>query len=471
MKYRTVAFAAAALLLAAPRPTAANEQISCSPTAPNKTVCRIVEPDVKHPNEPLPQVTYKPGDDVIVDAGGCVQTGGFGKTWKRYVNPAGPNTEKLYHGLINVPGASNGLERIGHNHRVFHVSPKIQPSKAFVRLGYEDDNYKDNGYWGHDDGDDDQCKNSVNAFVTITIVHNPVVNPKPVALKPLDPVSKGFDDNGLMFAPTWAYESGGLIKSVNDICPNGDPKKCTRQSIGFDGASFPKTPGWCNGSGHFNWSNATFVGKIFWQDHSWSDDDYDFWLVGATSQFSEPLTSDNDAPPGQFVGTHLEFDSDETVDVWTSDWWNGFHKAVDDSDEKARAKIDDADAVVFGLLGLDCVHDCGTEIHPVLAMAIRVNDHPANIDRWSFFARNEGDEGFCSENLHHLGASTLAMRLHPPSPSMHHFQLVGSNMMRNNKNVTFEVDRDGSDAILLITIPDNQDEAHLSGSIDLQWTS
>jgi hypothetical protein len=469
MRYRIVVWAATALLVVTAQPSSANEQITCSTTSPDVRVCRIVEPNVTHPDEPLPQVTYKPGDDVIVDAGGCVQTGGFGKTWKRYVDPLGPNTEKLYHGLINVPGGSNGLERIGKNHRVFHVSPKIQPAQAFVRLGYEDDNYKDNGYWGHDDGDDDQCKNSKNAFVTITIVHNPGPS-TPVVARPLDPVSTGFDDNGLMLAPRWAYESGGAVKHVSDICPNNDPKRCTAQSIGFDGASFPKTPLFCNGSGHFNWSNATFVGKIFWEDHSWTDDDYDFWLVGATSQFSEPLTSDNDAPPGHFIGTHLEMDSDETVDEWSSDWWNGFHQAVDDSDQKARAKIDNADAVVFGLLGLDCVHDCGTEVHPVLAMAIRVPEHPQNVDRWSFFVRNQGDEGFCSENLHHLGGTSLAMRLHPPNASFHHFQLAGSNIKRNDSKVTFEVDQDGSDAVLLVSIPDDVAEAHIDGNIDLRWT-
>jgi hypothetical protein len=71
-----------------------------------------------------------------------------------------------------------------------------------VRLGYEDDDYSDNGYWGHDDGNNDQCKNSVNAFVTVTVVHK-TGTPAPVAHRPFDAVSASFDDNGLLFAPRW----------------------------------------------------------------------------------------------------------------------------------------------------------------------------------------------------------------------------------------------------------------------------
>ena len=40
-------------------------------------------------------------------------------------------------------------------------------------LGFEDDNYYDNGYWGRDgdDGTGDQCKGLPNAFVKVEIFH------------------------------------------------------------------------------------------------------------------------------------------------------------------------------------------------------------------------------------------------------------------------------------------------------------
>jgi len=36
-------------------------------------------------------------------------------------------------------------------------------------LGYQDDDYGDNGYWGHDDGTENQCKYEPNAWVEIYI--------------------------------------------------------------------------------------------------------------------------------------------------------------------------------------------------------------------------------------------------------------------------------------------------------------
>jgi hypothetical protein len=36
-------------------------------------------------------------------------------------------------------------------------------------LGYQDDGYSDNGYWGHDNGTGDQCKNVGNAWVHLVI--------------------------------------------------------------------------------------------------------------------------------------------------------------------------------------------------------------------------------------------------------------------------------------------------------------
>jgi hypothetical protein len=41
----------------------------------------------------------------------------------------------------------------------------------FLTLGDEDDGYSDNGYYAHDDGTEDQCGNSVNAFIELTIYH------------------------------------------------------------------------------------------------------------------------------------------------------------------------------------------------------------------------------------------------------------------------------------------------------------
>ncbi|EWM11270.1 hypothetical protein [Kutzneria sp. 744] len=126
--------------------------------------CWVHEPIVTQPSATYPTIQFLPGDHVTVDAGGCVQTGGHGATWKRYVNPASDNG--LYHGLINIPGGTAGTQQIWTAvGRTFTVGG----SGGSLVLGYEDDGYSDNGYYSHDDGTGNQCKGVGNAWVHIVI--------------------------------------------------------------------------------------------------------------------------------------------------------------------------------------------------------------------------------------------------------------------------------------------------------------
>lgn len=149
-------------------------QPSCQTVAPNKTLCRIEQPTVSQRLTEYPNIRFQSGDRVRVSAGGCVQTGGSGRTWKRYVNPSGRNSDRLYHGLIEIPGATQGLERIENVlNRELVISASTNISQLFLRLGYEDDDFSDNGYWGHDNGTEDQCKGVGNAFVELSIERIP----------------------------------------------------------------------------------------------------------------------------------------------------------------------------------------------------------------------------------------------------------------------------------------------------------
>ena len=126
--------------------------------------CWVHEPIVTQPSATYPTIQFLPGDHVWVDAGGCVQTGGHGATWKRYVDPASDNG--LYHGLINIPGATGGTVQIWTAvGRTFTVGG----SGGSLVLGYQDDGYSDNGYYSHDDGTGNQCKGVGNAWVHIVI--------------------------------------------------------------------------------------------------------------------------------------------------------------------------------------------------------------------------------------------------------------------------------------------------------------
>src|SRR5262249_13050214 len=149
-------------------------------------VWRIDQPNIKQRMTEYKQITFQPGDVVVIEAGGCCQTGGVGKTWKRYVDPQGPDAERLYHGLIWIPGATNGLVRLrmlGKVSRGVVVSipltiPKNVPAKQlYLRLGYEDDGYGDNGYWGREDGTGDQCKGLPNAYVIVRIKRGSAATP------------------------------------------------------------------------------------------------------------------------------------------------------------------------------------------------------------------------------------------------------------------------------------------------------
>ncbi len=141
----------------------------CTAISATQEQCVIDRPDVTRASEVFPSVRFCDGDIVTIKATGCVQTGGSGPTWKDYVNPSGSNSNTLYHGLIDVPGVTNGLERLSN----FVSKPPVTTSAGVLTLGYEDDDSGDNGYWSHDDGNDDQCgsRNPGNAHVEITITH------------------------------------------------------------------------------------------------------------------------------------------------------------------------------------------------------------------------------------------------------------------------------------------------------------
>ena len=57
----------------------ANERVSCSAPSAARVTCRIDEPNVTRRLTSYPQIRFRAGDSVGVQAGGCVQTGGGGK--------------------------------------------------------------------------------------------------------------------------------------------------------------------------------------------------------------------------------------------------------------------------------------------------------------------------------------------------------------------------------------------------------
>jgi hypothetical protein len=302
--------------------------------------------------------------------------------------------------------------------------------------------------------------------------------------------AKPTDDNGLILNPEWRWQtiSPNLLPSPGEsstYCGSAAWKApCTSYATSSDNWSAEKeavivtleadigilsvgfaggdATNYC-GSGHQNWMPVTYSGTIFWEAHSspkGADDDYNIRMVPPpvgknsfgtnlgggltdTSDAIYPTTGEVTSPPENSVevwpltktpvdsttalpSLEVEFDSEETVDHFSTQWWSSFHDAVDNAgaqavlggggpsvdcwngDASTCAKLATLEnmingkfAIVTGLFGLDCAHDCKPELHPVFAMAIRVKDDPSD-EVWEIFARRIGDEGFCSSNLHVL---------------------------------------------------------------------
>ena len=107
-----------------------------------------------------------------------MQTGGRGRTWKRYVDPRG-GAGLLYHGMIRMNGYSAGYQwvpirqvigrRLSFGDFVWGEERANPDAPETLALGYKDDDYSDNGYYRHDDGTEDQCRGVGPAWVTVTI--------------------------------------------------------------------------------------------------------------------------------------------------------------------------------------------------------------------------------------------------------------------------------------------------------------
>ncbi|HEX4750328.1 MAG TPA: hypothetical protein VH302_12360 [Bryobacteraceae bacterium] len=414
----------------------------CTQSGSVKT-CHLDQPVVNQPRTEYRSVTFQPNENVVVTAGGCVQTGGHGLTWKLYVNPQGPNSDRLYHGLITIPGITGpSLVRIqGIVGKQLRIPATIDPNNNFLVLGYEDDGYGDNGYTAHDDGTGNQCKDAVAgkpAWVTIQITQN-APPPKETTI-PFDLVWTNVDPSYIPFNPEWAYEKANAGQHPNPatLCGGfpllgngtgvslGSPP-CTSQSpivnppAGWTLNSFLCGEKAQSGhlDGHLNWMAASFSGTIQWDNHKdWTkqdDDDYNFNFFPDTAT---GLTSDNLSNFGGRPMIETEFDSDETVDLIDKGWWNTFHKAVDANGGEPGGvpgqMIDSHRAIVAGLFGLDSEHGSYSELHPVWGMAIEVQEGVASDDQWSFLVRNWGDEGYCSQDSETLPITTMSFFIPMP---------------------------------------------------------
>jgi hypothetical protein len=371
------------------------------------------------------------------------------------------------------------------------VLPKpSDPVKATLRLGYEvgadrpdlkHPSYPTDPYGG-DPPQTGQCgvpdtkdaHDKVDAVVVVTIIPNDLgVGARPIrSLLAFDPVATEPDPNGFMLGPRWFrnYQQGSDLTDLEagKECDNfpykrwmlvnrGIKSSCTQQASFDEPTRFGECafgPAFGQFHGHVNWVPSTFIGKLTLKDYS-ADHDLDLQLRtltdldraqrflpgNKTGTVSWILTKDSQRHSEYKDVLWLEFADYETIEHFPDDHCpndkdnvGGWHSLLTCKEPHSMSKeqpIIDRTAVVTGLLNLDCVHECHTELHPVLAMAVRLkseNDvQKDNDDRWMIFVRNHGNEGDCSLDQHYLDRNVYTMLLPAPAGAMGAIPVLGTD--------------------------------------------
>ena len=428
----------------------------------------IDEPNVVQPQTNYPQITYHPGDTIGLTAGGCVQTGGLGLTWKSYVYPSGSDADKYYFGEVSLP--ATGLQSLlaigGVVNKEWPVDKNLPPtiplSDLHLTLGYTDDNYGDNGYYSHDNGNNNQCLNVGPAWVTMNVMtpRSPSQSTGPVyspGSKPFDLVwdVNNIDGNGLPYDPLWFPQMQELkankpltTNDFGNLCgaafitstspfggydvkiDEGVLQGCTSEAptpdlVGNNAAIPPILNfGYCKDQfaplpGHLNWGIVTYDGLLYFNNWSggWpQDEDYNLALHRSASSGTDysglEASLPDEEPSAQTCGLNgstcpsilLELKSLETLDAFpVSPWWQNLKSLAEN--KQIPPGTTGATAIATGLFGIDGAHKTGyTELHPVYSLAILIDSSPdpqGGIDEtWEYFIRTQGNEGSCSQMVH-----------------------------------------------------------------------
>ena len=313
---------------------------------------------------------------------------------------------------------------------------------------------------------------------------------------PFDLVTRAADPAGIPLNPVWAAQANtpGSIPNADATCfdhVNGNlvPRfdRCTSQRTYRDTASNPgphsatcAVGGSSPIHGHVNWWVATYEGTVSWKSYEWPDEDYNFLLYRRDSAL---VTTGNAQPKDNpSAGTSsfdnllqlkAEFDADETIEHFQTPFWSSLRAAAEESDEAAHRMLDGKEAIAIGLVGLDCVHDCGSELHPLFAIAIHVGGSEQD-DVWAIFVRNWGNEGWCSEYRHLFQQQDFVFHL-PWRSGM-----VGLTVLNQNGDGTFLTNNGqvtgpsvtwaaGQGVNVAFHLPPPSEGARTNGELHLQW--
>jgi hypothetical protein len=217
-----------------------------------------------------------------------------------------------------------------------------------------------------------------------------------------------------------------------------------------------------------------YEGIIQWEGKSTegTDDDYEINIY-----------RDDAAMYSRSDHIHIEFDSDETVDVYTScltfplgpacvKWWVEFRQAVDDSYTAAGNVINGHKAIVIAPADLDGGHDYSIELHPAWLFMVRDKTGPSS-DDWAFFVRNWGNKGACSDDDHLLPLQDISVLLERPgSVDGAIVQGQGTELAGACREVACITKSWLPDQGLVVTfhLPPPNDHGWIAGYLHVEWT-
>jgi len=96
------------------------------------------------------------------------------------------------------------------------------------------------------------------------------------------------------------------------------------------------------------------------------------------------------------------------------------------------------------------------------------SDFNANDDAWSFFARNWGNEGFCSQNQHYIDIDTLSFSLSgPPGAAV---SLTSAVFKANRSDVSTAFSAEPGAALMSFQLGAAENGGMIEGTIHLKWT-
>jgi hypothetical protein len=293
------------------------------------------------------------------------------------------------------------------------------------------------------------------------------------------------DLNGLALNPDWSPHPSGGAPPIIPTCmhPAGNSSSTCASVPGADDGrgiklAFCKTAG-SPFPGHVNWAPSTVTGVASWGNYN-DDGDYNLFLEPSKAAGLTSINSSIDGTPArQYI--ELEFDASETMARMATEAWTNLRSAVDEwaSEPVDSSRIDallnvnrpgaPSRAVVTGLFGLDCEHGCPSEVHPVLAVAIESNDAP-DTNTWMIFARNWGNEGWCSHETHLANTTRLTILL-PASlsgpPSLVSTEFASTSPQTPVPSVVFQPDRS---IAVDFTLPSPQAAELVELVLHLKWT-